>query len=212
MRRTRARDATRFAHGLACVLVGVVAACSSQPDIVAHTVSDVAVQDGGTPPTSAGDDAAMPTEGPGDADLVDAAGSPIDSGTSSAPILLVGASDAGTCTLSDALRNAGLGVELWVVALTCRVPLWWFTKGISGIDQRELQRILLGETDVLPSGEGHSPDACDLNHAVFYYDDPINPANVILCNSTCTALRARLIAGSDQISCTPPSSASRDGG
>ena len=176
---------------LGAVLGAMLGACTNDPDVVAHSVSNVAVNDAGALPRDA---AAMPTFDAGDA----SSSSPRDA--SDVPVL-TSAPDSG-CTFADALKNAGLGDELLVVAATCKVPLWWFTQGVSGIDQPSILSILLGQTTV-PKSEGHTPDACDLFFGIFYYDDPNNAANVILCPAVCDALRARVNLGTSQMNCTP---------
>lgn len=171
------------------MLGAMLGACTNEPDVVAHTVSDVTAQD------AAGllEDGSTPTS----FDAGDASG-PTDA--SDTPVLTTVADSS--CDFSDSLKNAGLGDELLVIAATCKVPLWWFTQGVSGIDQPSILSILLGQTSV-PKSEGRTPDACDLFIGIFYYDDPNNAANVILCPAVCEALRARVNAGSSQMNCSP---------
>lgn len=186
-----ARKAARLLRARWLVLGAIVAACTNDPDIVAHTVTDVALHDAGA---ALGDASAARDLDAGDASALgatDAATLPV---LSSAP-------DAG-CDYADALKNAGLSDELFSIALSCKVPLWWFTQGVSGIDQTEILRILLGQTTV-PKSEGRTPDACDLFFGIFYYDDPNNAANVILCPVVCEALKQRVLMGSSLIECKP---------
>lgn len=173
------------------VLAALLGACTNDPDVVAHAVSDVVVHDAG----GFGDAAWTPPS----ADAGDASSSGLTD--ASEPPVLTSAPDA-SCNFADALKNAGLGNALLLVAATCKVPLWWFTLGVSGIDKSQILSILLGQTTV-PKSEGRTPDACDLFFGVFYYDDPNNAANVILCPAVCEALRDRVNAGSSQMDCTP---------
>jgi hypothetical protein len=208
--RVRVPASRRASALVACALCAV--ACSGDPDIVGRKLNGFSVDDAGGLPADAGgrtDDASVPDAARG---VRDASPDALDGSVPPPPPIFTGTTDAGMCDFSDALRNAGLGAELWFVALTCRVPLWWFTQGITGIDQREILRILLGETAVPPTGQGSTPDACDMTYGIFYYDDPSNPANVVLCDSVCDALRERLLTESDKIGCTPPPGARRDAG
>lgn len=183
-----ARKAARLVHARRLVLGAMLAACTNDPDIVAHTATDVALRD-----AARGDGSAAL-----DLDGGDAAPGSTDAAT---PPVLSSAPDAG-CDYADALKNAGLSDELFSIALSCKVPLWWFTQGVSGIDQTEILRILLGQT-MIPKSEGRTPDACDLFFGVFYYDDPNNAANVILCPVVCEALKQRVLMGSSLIECKP---------
>lgn len=197
----------------ALTLAALMGACNSNPDVVGRTTNAADAgddDDGGALPADAGrDEAGLARDAAPWRDAT--TGRDPDAALPPSIPIFTGTTDAGTCDFSDALKNAGLGPELWVVALTCRVPLWWFTQGITGIDQREILRILLGETAV-PSSAGRTPDMCDMTYGVFYYDDPLNPANVILCNSVCEALRERLRLESDKIGCVAPESARPDAG
>jgi hypothetical protein len=169
----RRRSLARLTLASVVGAAGVAAgACSNEPDVVA-LVSDVAVGDAGFRPV--------------DASAVSTAAE----------------RDAG-CYISDALREAGLYDELLVVAVNCTVPLSWITPGSPGIDpeaQRAILMILLGEAAVPPKTEGQTSDACGKFDGIFYYDDPENPENVILCDAVCTALKDRVDAESARIDC-----------
>jgi hypothetical protein len=189
---TRRASRTPASRAVTCarwfVFATALFGCTNDPDVVAHTVSDVTLMDAADVQA----DAAAPEPASGDAGM----GPIADAG---APALVEGA-DPQDCDFADALTNAGLGDELLYIAATCKVPLWWFTTGVSGIDQSEILRILLGQTQT-PKAEGHTLDACDLFFGVFYYDDPNNASNVILCPVVCDAFRARVLAGSELIEC-----------
>lgn len=165
---------------LACVLL---AACTGDPDVVAHSLSRGVAADASDATTDAAPPGSAPGPTPGTSTTV------VDAGA-----------DAAACNFDEALRNANLPPELLLVAVTCSVPLSWFTQGITGIDWLAILEVLLGGM-TLPAGEGRAIDACDLR-GVYYFPDPGNADNVKLCPSVCTALQNRVVASSGNVGCT----------